>query len=130
MAEAGIQTVFVQVAHNRSADDVSEPERLDSIIDKAHDRGMHVVAWYLPTPVDPATDLRRLVAASELDVDGLGGDIESVALDDPAARTRRPVALSHVLRAAIGHDTPPSAITPPAVHPQAHQRAYQHPPPA
>src|SRR3546814_12990612 len=36
MAEAGIQTVFVQVAHNRSADDVSEPERLDSIIDKAH----------------------------------------------------------------------------------------------
>src|SRR3546814_14087406 len=104
MAEAGIQTVFVQVAHNRSADDVSEPERLDSIIDKAHDRGMHVVAWYLPTLVDPATDLRRLVAASELDVDGLGVDIKSVETVDPAERTRRPVALSHALPAESGAD--------------------------
>src|SRR3546814_16931275 len=49
MAEAGIQTVFVQVAHHRSADDLSEPERLDSILEQAHDRGMHVAAWYLPS---------------------------------------------------------------------------------
>src|SRR3546814_3501889 len=91
MAEAGIQTVFVQVAHNRSADDVSEPERLDSTIDKAHDRGMQVVAWYLQTLVDTATDLRRLVAASELDVDGLGVDNESVEIADPEERTRRRV---------------------------------------
>src|SRR3546814_19346028 len=124
MAEAGIQTVFVQVAHNRSADDVSEPERLDSIIDKAHDRGMHVVAWYLPTLVDPATDLRRLVAASELDVDGLGVDIESVEIADPAERTRRLGELSHDLRAEIGAGKHPTAHTPTAVHPEVLTRHH------
>src|SRR3546814_11770776 len=113
MAEAGIQTVFVQVAHNRSADDVSEPEHLDSIIDKAHDRGMHVVAWYLPTLVHPATALRRLVAASAPAVDGLGLDIDSVELADPAERPRRLVALSHALRAHIRTPQPHSPHTPP-----------------
>src|SRR3546814_3012616 len=53
MAEAGLQTVFVPVANNRSADDVSEPERLDTILDQSKDPGSHVVAWYTPTPPDP-----------------------------------------------------------------------------
>lgn len=116
MADQGIQTVFVQVAHHRSTADVSEPERLTELIDRAHDQGMHVVAWYLPTFVDPATDLRRLVAASELDVDGLGVDIESVELEDPVERTRRLVELSSDLRAAVGPDKHMSAITLTAVH--------------
>src|SRR3546814_13675385 len=116
MAGVGIQQGVVHVPRHRSADAVSAPERVDSIIDKAHDRGLHVVAWYLPTLVDPATDLRRLVAASELDVDGLGVDIESVEIADPAERTRRLVELSHDLRAEIGADKHLSAITLTAVH--------------
>src|SRR3546814_13962142 len=85
---------------------------------------MHVVAWYLPTLVDPATDLRRLVAASELDVDGLGVDIESVEIADPAERTRRLVELSHDLRAETGADKPLSAIPPTPVHLAVVNRDY------
>src|SRR3546814_4053164 len=77
---------------------------------------MHVVAWYLPTLVDPATDLPRLVAASDLDVDGLGVDIESVEIADPAERTRRLLELSPHLRSAIRADKHPSPIPLTPVH--------------
>lgn len=116
MADAGIQTVYVQVGHHRSAEDVIEPERLEELIDRIHDRGMHAVAWYLPTLVDPVTDLRRLLAASLLDVDGLGVDIEAIDIEDPAERNRRLLALSEELREAVGPDKHLSAITLTALH--------------
>lgn len=116
MAEAGVQTVYLQVGHERSADDVIEPERVQAIIDRAHANDMHVVAWYLPTLIDVDRDLRRLVAASELPVDGLGVDIESVELTDPAERTRRIVDLSERLRAEVGDDKALAAITLSSVH--------------
>lgn len=116
MAEQGIQTVFLQVGHHRFDTDVAEPERLEELIDRIHDRGMHVVAWYLPTLVDPVADLRRLIAASRLDVDGLGVDIESVEIEDPAERNRRLRTLSDELRAAVGADKHLSAITLTALH--------------
>ena len=36
MADAGVQTVYVQTSHDRSAADVIEPDRLDELIDRAH----------------------------------------------------------------------------------------------
>jgi hypothetical protein len=116
MAEAGVQTVYVQTAHQRAADDVLEPERLGQIIERAHAHDMYVVAWYLPTLVDVDRDLRRLLAASELPVDGLGVDIESVELPDPAERTRRILDLSEQLRAELGEDKVLAAITLSSVH--------------
>ena len=98
MADLGIQTLFVQTAHNGSAADVIEQDRLLPIIARAHDRGMDVVAWYLPTFEDGNVDLRRLVAAAALPVDGLGVDIESLAVPDPADRTTRLLHLSTALR--------------------------------
>jgi len=114
MADQGIQTIYVQTSHRRSASDVMEPDRLLPMIDRAHARGMHVVAWYLPMFEDPALDLQRLVAASNLPVDGLGVDIESLAIADPGERTRRLLDLSTQLRAAVGTKAI-SAITPDAV---------------
>lgn len=119
MGDAGVQTLYLQTGHERAADDVIEPERLRSIIDRAHDNDMHVVAWYLPTLVDVERDLRRLVAASELPVDGLGVDIESVEFDDPAERTRRVLDLSERLRAEVGDDKALAAITLSSVHVEA-----------
>jgi hypothetical protein len=115
MASVGIETLFIQTSHRRSAADVIEPDRLQGIIDRAHQHGMAVVAWYLPTLVDVPTDLRRLVAASQLDVDGVGVDIEALDVADPTERTRRLLALSTALREAIGPKAM-SAITPSAVH--------------
>jgi hypothetical protein len=111
MAELGIQTLYVQTGHRRSTADVIEPDRLAGLIDRAHANDLHVVAWYLPTFVDLDEDLRRLVAAAELPVDGLGVDIESVDVDDPAERTRRLLELTTRLRAAVGDDRALAAIT-------------------
>lgn len=124
MAEAGVQTLYIQTGHERSAADVIEPERLDELIDRAHGNDLHVVAWYLPTLVDVVRDLERLVAASELAVDGLGVDIESVDVEDPAERTRRVLDLSSQLRTAVGDDKALAAITLSSVHLQVVNPTY------
>jgi hypothetical protein len=116
MADAGVQTLYLQTGHDRSADDVIEPERLGALIERAHERGLHVVAWYLPTFVDPAKDLRRLVAASELPVDGLGVDIEATTVTDPAVRNQRLLELTAALRDEVGDDKVLAAITLTPVH--------------
>jgi hypothetical protein len=116
MADAGVQTLYIQTAHTRSANrGVMEPARLERIIQRANDHGIHVVAWYLPTFEDVDADLQRLIASSELDVGGLAVDIESVAVPDAAERNRRLVELSTRLRDAIGPEKAIAAITPAAV---------------
>lgn len=117
MADAGVQTLYIQTAHSSAVEPgVIEEERLRSIIQRAYDNGLHVVAWYLPTLVDPAADLRRLVASAALPVGGLGVDIESLAVPDPGERNRRLRALSASLRTALGPDRALAAITLSAVH--------------
>jgi hypothetical protein len=110
MADLGIQTLYIQTSHRRSASDVMEWDRLQTIIDRAHERGMSVVAWYLPMLEDVGLDLRRLAAAASLPVDGVGVDIESLAVKDVAERNRRLVELSTALRQTIGTDAVMSAI--------------------
>lgn len=117
MADAGVQTLFIQTTHRRSVAVVMEPDRLDELIDRAHRHDMHVVAWYLPTFVDVDADLERLLAASALRVDGLGVDIESTdGVPDPVERNARLLDLSQRLRAAVPAEEVLSAITLSAVH--------------
>lgn len=124
MAEAGVQTLYVQTSHRRSSAEVIEPERLNALIDQAHANDMHVVAWYLPTFVDVDRDLQRLVAAAELPVDGLGVDIEAVDLADPVERNRRVLDLSRRLRSALGDGKALAAITLSSVHLEVVNPAY------
>jgi hypothetical protein len=116
MADAGVQTVFLQTSRRARAEDVLDPKRLDELIDRAHARHLHVVAWYLPTFEDPAQDLRRLEAAAALKVDGLAVDVEAVNVTDAAVRSQRVVELSRRLRAAIDRRKVLSAITLSPVH--------------
>lgn len=115
MAAAGVRTIFIQTAHRRSPVDVIEPERLSVIIDRAHARGLSVVAWYLPTLEDLDADLRKLMAGAAMGVDGLGVDIEARNVTDHKERNRRLIELSTRLRDLVG-DRAISAITPSAVH--------------
>jgi hypothetical protein len=115
MADAGVQTLYIQTSRSGSEDDVVEPELLDSIIDRAHEHDLFVVAWYLPTFVDVDKDLRRLTAAAELRVDGLGVDIEATDVVDPIERNRRVIELSTRLRDEVG-DKDIAAITLSSVH--------------
>ena len=101
MAEHGAQTLYIQAAKQDSAGDVVDPALLQQFIDRAHARGMGVVAWYLPTLVDPAKDLTRLVAIAGLRVEGIAVDIESRDVADAAERSNRLVDLSAALRQAL-----------------------------
>jgi hypothetical protein len=117
MAEAGVQTLYLQTAHAASrSPGVIEEDRLRALVQRAYDKGLHVVAWYLPALVDPAADLRRLVASAELPVGGLGVDIESVEVADVTTRNARLLQLSADLRAEVGPGKALAAITPSAVH--------------
>ena len=125
MSEAGVQTLYIQTAHTRSAAaGVMEPKRLARLIQRAHNNRLHVVAWYLPTLEDVDADLRRLTESAALDVGGLAVDIESTAILDVPERNRRLLDLSTRLRAAVGPDEAIAAITPSAVHVQQVNPAY------
>jgi hypothetical protein len=115
MSYLGIQTIYIQTAHRKFDADIIEGDRLGPFIDRAHALGMSVVAWYLPTLEDTFVDLRRLVGATNLPIDGLAVDIESLAVGNPAERTRRLLELSTALRQVMGTRAI-GAITPSAVH--------------
>ncbi|MEY2568061.1 MAG: hypothetical protein QOE35_2590 [Actinomycetota bacterium] len=115
MADLGVQTIYIQAARHDSPSDVQEPERLIPIINRAHARGMRVVAWYLPTLEDPARDMQRLLAIAKLPAEGLAVDIESRVVADPAERSRRLVALSDQLRATLSGRVIGAIVLPPVV---------------
>jgi hypothetical protein len=124
MANAGVQTLFLQTSGQGAAVDVLEPKLLNSLIDRAHARHMHVVAWYLPTLVDVARDLRRLEAAAALKVDGLAVDIEATNVVDAVQRSQRVVDLSTQLRAAVHTPKVLGAITLSPVHLEVVNTSY------
>ena len=100
MAAAGVQTLFVQASRFDSAD-VAEPERLIPIINRAHELGLYVVVWYLPTFTDVNADLRRTVAIANLDIDGISIDIEARNVANVAERNRRLISYSQLLRSLL-----------------------------
>jgi hypothetical protein len=103
MAQAGVQTLYVQTSKWDAPTDVLEPERLLPMIERARALGIRVVAWYLPTFEDPAADMGRLMAASRLPVDALAVDIESLKFKDVPERNRRLLEISTVLRREVPH---------------------------
>lgn len=101
LAAQGVQTIFIQASKWDAPVDVLEPGRLQAFIDRAHQHGMKVVGWYLPTLEDPARDMQRLLAIAAMTIDGLAVDIEARNVDDVAERNRRLVELSTALRNAL-----------------------------
>ena len=115
MAAEGVQTLYIQASKHDAPDDILEGDRLAAIIARAQARGIRVVAWYLPTLVDPSADLRRLLAIAALPVEGLAVDIEARNVDDVTERNRRLVQLSADLRAALPGRALGGIVLPPVV---------------
>ncbi|MEI2651496.1 MAG: hypothetical protein V9G12_04905 [Microthrixaceae bacterium] len=85
-----------------------------SIINKARQRGLRVVGWYLPTFADPAVDQAHLAATADLGVDGIGVDIESTATE-LGLRNQRLIDLSNWLRATYPAMPLSAIVLPPVV---------------
>ena len=102
LAEQGVRTLYVQTARINVPDAVVEPERLQALIDRAHEHGMFVVGWYMPTFVDVDEDLRRIEAAMAMDIDGFALDIESQEVLDTDVRTERLLQMSRRMREVAG----------------------------
>jgi hypothetical protein len=101
MAAQGVQTLFIQASKWDAPEDIVDLPRLLVYIDRAHQNGISVVGWYLPTLDDPALDVQRLLAIAALPIEGLAIDIESRKVDDAAERSRRLVDVSSAVRNAL-----------------------------
>lgn len=115
MADLGVDTLYLQASRFDRPEAVVEPTRFRALVDRAHDRRMRVVAWYLPTLEDVGKDVQRMLAIARQPVDGLAVDIESTAVQDPAERSRRLVLLTTRLRAALPSETLGAIVLPPVV---------------
>lgn len=122
MAAHGVRTVFVQSGRldDRSPATLEDRWVLAELLMQAHQRDMHVVAWFLPKWTDPDADLSHLVAAARFEV--VGHRFDGVAVDiewnqdglDPQERSARLVDLSRRLDEAVP-DQPLGAIVMPPV---------------
>jgi hypothetical protein len=112
MAQAGVQTLYIQTSYATSPTLVAEPDRLRAFVDTAHANHMAVVGWYLPTLTDLDGDFQRIMTSIQsVPLDGYGIDIESRAVADTAGRNHLLEVLSQSLRSAMGHRVI-AAITP------------------
>jgi hypothetical protein len=118
MSGLGVGVVFLETGNSSQAADVVKPDLVGRFVEAAHAEGLRVVAWYLPTLVRPARDLRRALAAIDFEspagerFDSFALDIESSVIRLVARRTARVIALGQRLRAAVGPDYPLGAIIP------------------
>ncbi|HVE46107.1 MAG TPA: hypothetical protein VNA57_05100 [Acidimicrobiales bacterium] len=116
MADAGVQTLYIQASKHDAPTDVLEPELLQAYIDRAVSRNIYVVVWYLPTLVDVGRDLQRLRAVAALPgVSGIGVDIEARNVGDVNERNRRLIELSSALRQSLPGRTISAIVLPPVV---------------
>jgi hypothetical protein len=115
MAAHGVRTLYIQVARYDHPADIVDQDLLEPITDRAHELGLAVVGWYLPTLTDPDADLRRTLAAAELDLDGLGIDIEARDVADVGERNARLVAYAAAVRAALPGEVISGIVLPPVV---------------
>ena len=121
LAALGVETIYLQAAIDdpRERGLIVDRARVGSILRRAHDNDMRVVAWYYPQLTDPARDRERLDAIAEFESDGetfdaIALDIESRLVPDVTIRNQRLVRMSRYLREQAG-DRSVGAIVYPAV---------------
>ncbi len=123
MAAHGVKTLFLQAARDdtRSPHGIVDRALVAEFLVRAHERGMRVVAWYLPTFADVDTDLAQLLQLARFDVlghrfDGIAVDIEDVdTVPDHEERNARLVDLAKRFRAASGSDAIGAIVLPPVL---------------
>jgi hypothetical protein len=118
MRALGVRTLFLQTSNYSQTVDMRAPAVVGRFVEAAHANGMRIVAWYLPSFLNVARDLRRSLAAVRFRSPG-GQRFDSFALDIEASvvksvplRNTRLATLSARLRAAVGDAYEFGAIIP------------------
>jgi hypothetical protein len=118
MAAHGVRTLYLETSNHSQARAIRDPRGVARFIEAAHDRGIEVVAWYLPGFDRLKRDLVRSMRAvnfrtpSGEGFDSFALDIEASIVDPPSKRIRRLLKLSRRIRARVGPDYPLGAIIP------------------
>jgi hypothetical protein len=118
MQAYGVTTLYLETSSYSRPVDLVRPAALGRFLDAAHEAGIRVVAWYLPSFANGVRDLRRSLAAIGFrsangeTFDSFALDIEASVVKPPAKRTARVLALARGLRAAAGAEYTLGAIIP------------------
>jgi hypothetical protein len=109
LAALGVRTIYLQAAidDTRATGLIVDRRRVASLLQRAHDDGVRVVAWYYVQLVDATRDRKRLDAlldfrASGERFDAIALDIESRQVADLTERNQRLVRLARQVRAHAG----------------------------
>jgi hypothetical protein len=127
-----VTTLYLQTSNYSQRVPVVDPRTTGTFIDDAHAAGIQVVAWYLPSLVNTATDFRRALAAMRFRsstgqaFDAFALDIEASLVPDVNARNARLLALSRSLRSSAPAGYPLGAIVPSPVGMRRHPRYWPH----
>jgi len=111
MARLGVRTLYFQAAQDdtRSEGTLVDRRLVGQFLQRAHQRGVRVVAWYLPHFADVARDLARVRALDAFRArgqrfDGIALDIEwTNDVKDPVRRNRALVDLAGRVRRTVTH---------------------------
>lgn len=128
----GVTTLYLQTSNYSQHVPVVDPRTTGTFIDDAHQAGIRVVAWYLPSLVHTGTDFRRALAAVRFrsstgqGFDAFALDIEASLVHDVSLRNSRLLALSRALRRAAPADYPLGAIVPSPVGMRRHPSYWPH----
>jgi hypothetical protein len=118
MARLGVRTLYLQAAQDdtRSEGVIVDRELVGRFLRQAHERGIRVVAWYLPHFADVERDLRHIRALAQFRsggqrFDGIALDIEwTNDVEDVSRRNDALREISRRSREIVGDATPLGAI--------------------
>ena len=125
MADAGVETIYLQAARDEQdiPGGIPDPGIVGAFLEGAHERGMAVVAWYLPRRFDD-DDLSRLQALANFRAgpgrdqafDGLAVDIEwRKGVPELEERNRALVEFSTRVREVMGDAVIGAIVLPPVL---------------
>lgn len=122
MAKMGVQTLFLQTSNYRHDEAIVFRRAAKEILTEAHDRGIRVVAWYLPKLSRPKQDFNRVKEAIDLQgsdgdrFDSFALDIEATVIENIKKRNKNTVRLARRIRAYVGDNYALGAIVPDPAH--------------
>ena len=118
LAQRGVRSIFVQTSTYGMHDGILHRKALTTMLRVAHNHGMDVVSWYVPSFAHMDVDFRRSMQAVRFKsrygdrFDSFALDIEATVVGNIARRNKRFLRLTERIRRHAGNGYALGAITP------------------